>query len=255
MNDQEKTEVSTVILDMWGIATSKNREACCERTQKWKPILLALAHQVHQAMKLYETCPESKLQAKWFITDGTLLGAYRDGKMIPHDYDFDFGVCFFTEEGNMADLDKCRKEVFKVAQHLSSSLDNSYTILPRADDYACKIEIQKKSSGVLLEKKGEWFMYNIHMDLQMCYTSDQTKFEIAYFRNNYSSHVSLDISNVFPLSEIEFESTTWPCPKHPKTMLEALYGYIGMPAKFNPKTWKYEPFGQEDHALTPEKTD
>ena len=31
-------------------------------------------------------------QCEWFIESGTLLGAFRSGKFIPHDDDFDIGV-------------------------------------------------------------------------------------------------------------------------------------------------------------------
>ena len=77
--------------------------------------------------------------------------------------------------------------------------------------------------------------------MQLWYSPDQTQFKIAYFRDNYEDLVDLEIASVFPLSEIEFENEMWPCPKDPETVLKAIYGYIGSPAKFNPITKKYEP--------------
>ena len=41
---------------------------------------------------------------KWFIMDGSLLGAYRNNKMVAHDYDFDFGLYCSKDEPDQEDL-------------------------------------------------------------------------------------------------------------------------------------------------------
>ena len=38
---------------------------------------------------------------KWFIENGTLLGAYRNNKFIDHDDDFDYAICI----DNKKDID------------------------------------------------------------------------------------------------------------------------------------------------------
>ena len=63
-------------LDSWGYATPETLEACQERTTQWKPALLELAKQVHKAMLHYKPDLQSKLTVQWYISDGSLLGAF-----------------------------------------------------------------------------------------------------------------------------------------------------------------------------------
>ncbi len=235
MNQEGK---GTVALDSWGYTTPETLEAHRERTKKWKPALMELAEQVHHAMLQFQPDPQVKLKPQWYISDGTLLGAFRNGTMISHDYDFDFGLCFLTGDGCVAGLEECKTQLGPVAAHLSSILDKKYTILPR-DDFSFKIEIYQESSGVHWDNKGEW--YNVHMDLQLCFSPDQKKFVYAYFRDNYGDYIDIKVSDVIPLSDVEFESKRWPCPSNPKNYLTGVYGYIGSPAKYNSETRKYEP--------------
>lgn len=45
----------------------------------------------------------NKLDKSYFIENGTLLGAYRNQKFIPHDDDFDYGILIDLKE-EMYDL-------------------------------------------------------------------------------------------------------------------------------------------------------
>ena len=220
---------------MWGFVTPETLEAAKERTKEWKPALMELASQVHQAMLKYEPCPQSRLQAKWFLAEGTLLGAYRSGEMIAHDYDFDYGLCFVTEDGCVADLEQSRKEVFKVSKYLADSLDDKYTVVGR-NDFAVKVELHQESSGMFRRN-----IYNVRMDMQVWFSSDQKKLDYAYFLSDLHKTIDVKVSSVFPLSEIKFELSTWPCPKDTREFLTALYGYIGSPARYEPTTKKYVP--------------
>lgn len=227
-----------VVLDSWGFTTPETLEARRERTKKWKPALLELAEQVHLSMLDFQPDPQSKFKPRWYISDGSLLGAFRNGAMISHDYDFDYGLCFVSEDGRVADLEESKEQLRCVATHLTNSLDKKFTVLPR-DDFTYKIEIYQASSGVHWNKKGEW--YNVHMDVQLCFSPDQEKFVYAYFRDNYNDYIHIKVSDVIPLSDIEFESKRWPCPNNPENYVKAVYGYIGSPAKYNAVTRKYEP--------------
>ena len=234
--DMTQVEKDVVTYDCWGLTTSATIQTFRERTQKWKPSLLRMAQHVHDTLKMLK--PNDGLRAVWYISDGTLLGAYRNGKMIEHDYDFDYGLCFLHEDGAVANLEECKKELQRVAKHLSESVDKRYTIKHRTD-YAYKIELYEESSGIHHSDNGDW--YNVHLDIQGCYSPDQKKYCYAYFREDMGDAIVIDTSSVLPLGEIQFESLTFPCPKDVKTFLTAIYGYLGSPAKFNKDTNKYEP--------------
>ena len=59
-----------VVLDSWDTPLWNTRGRR-ERTKKWKPALLELAEQVHQAMLQFKPDPQSKLKAQWYISDGS----------------------------------------------------------------------------------------------------------------------------------------------------------------------------------------
>ena len=238
----QSNEDAPVLFDSWGFVTPETLKACKERTKKWKPALLEFAVQVNEVMKRYPAPnPQTKLRPLWYLTDGTLLGAYRSGEVIEHDYDFDYALSFVTEDGRVAGLEQSGRELEKVGKHLVDSLDKKYTVsVVVEDEYTFKIELWQESSGVHWNKKGQRW-YNVHMDLQLMYSTGQEKLKIAYFRNHLNDYVDIDLTDVLPLSEIMLESMMWPCPKNSKEYLTAVYGYLGSPAKYNPETRKYEP--------------
>jgi len=146
-------------------------------------------------------------------------------------------MLFLTENGTVVDLDATKVEMKKIAEYLTAKLNEKF-VVHVCDEYSFKIEIYQPSSGIHYSNKGDW--YNVNVDMQTFFR-DQTKLKIAYFRDNLIDYIDVNVADVLPLSEIEFEGKPWPCPKDPKTYLTALYGFIGSPAKFNKETRKYEP--------------
>ena len=69
-----------------GTVTLENRERSIQNTEKHKPERLFVANKVKDLLNSMDPKPI------WFIEAGTLMGAYRNGKMIPHDDDFDMGL-------------------------------------------------------------------------------------------------------------------------------------------------------------------
>ena len=67
-----------------GTITKDNLKTRYEETEKYGPIRLKLSRVVVDAMR--------KCGWVWSLDGGDLLGAYRSGKMLPHDDDFDFWV-------------------------------------------------------------------------------------------------------------------------------------------------------------------
>lgn len=71
-------------VNSWSTVTTKNYEQKCLDTKKYGP------HRVQLGVYAKELL--DSLNCKWWLDTGNLMGAYRDGKMVAHDDDFDIGV-------------------------------------------------------------------------------------------------------------------------------------------------------------------
>ena len=78
----------------------------------------------------------SHLTQEWFIENGTLLGAWRNGKFIAHDDDFDYAI-----------LINNRNEINDIYEKIKNSLVNSKYELRLISTYSDKIEVYDKSYG------------------------------------------------------------------------------------------------------------
>eukprot|EP00330_Aristerostoma_sp_ATCC50986_P002922 CAMPEP_0114585280 /NCGR_PEP_ID=MMETSP0125-20121206/8884_1 /TAXON_ID=485358 ORGANISM="Aristerostoma sp., Strain ATCC 50986" /NCGR_SAMPLE_ID=MMETSP0125 /ASSEMBLY_ACC=CAM_ASM_000245 /LENGTH=82 /DNA_ID=CAMNT_0001780321 /DNA_START=77 /DNA_END=325 /DNA_ORIENTATION=- len=66
---------------------SKSKEQLIEAAKKYGPMRNELGLKVKDFLERWELT-----KGLWFLESGTLLGAWRNGKMIPHDDDLDMGV-------------------------------------------------------------------------------------------------------------------------------------------------------------------
>ena len=82
-----------------------------------------------------------KLNIRWAIENGTLLAAYRNGKFIPHDDDFD--ICLFFDDYRPEALKEVCK---KIKELLPPKYDCRVLFMP--DAYADKIEVFQPSCGI-----------------------------------------------------------------------------------------------------------
>ena len=94
-----------VKLDSWGMVTESNLSEMKERTARHKTSLIKMGCVVYNMVVKYNNKDrqqrvEERTEAgvNVFISDGTLLGAYRNGEMIAHDYDMDFAMYGTREE-------------------------------------------------------------------------------------------------------------------------------------------------------------
>jgi glycerol-3-phosphate cytidylyltransferase len=212
----EKVKGEADQLSWWGEVTSNNKDEVIAKNLKLKDDRLAL-------FKIIKDILDSN-NIEYWIDQGTLLGAYRNGQIIPIDNDCDFAIC------KMEDYKR-------VKLLLDNNLGENYYYL-QDTEYAKKYEIRKKDSEMLEIKNSEWAL--VACDICM-YTLDP---ETDMYKQEYYQF-GIDKTRIpkdylFPLKEIDFEGHTCPCPNKTKGYLEEYYGYIGEDAVLDPKTSKYK---------------
>lgn len=205
-------------LNSWGIVTLENREASIKNTEKHKSERLFLANKVKELLNSIEPKPI------WFIEAGTLMGAFRNGKMIPHDDDFDMGLLGSDEE-----LDR-------VYNYLKKRIDKPY-LIRKITSYCKKVEIYNPESGVFNLTETENY-HNVSLDLTL-FTDEGTYVKHQYFKNHLCNW-KYDLNWIVPIKEIDYEGYKFNCPNDPEKFLTEVYGYIGSNAIFNFETGRYE---------------
>lgn len=212
-------------MDSWGCTTLDNYNSKVERTNKYKPLLLDMANFVQNILVEYKKVDPS---FKWFLNDGSLLGAHRSGKMVKHDYDFDFGI-YYTKD-KMSKLSKFLEDRLGGTNYKSLIIDN----------YAHKIEVWDPAHGIHSTVAPRFF--NVIMDLQLFTVDpeDNNSVMVQYFRINNKDNNRYKKEWFDNMRTIEFEKFEYPCVSDPESFLKVTYGYIGENAVFNKETGKYE---------------
>lgn len=166
----------------------------------------------------------NKHNYEWFLEAGTLLGAYRNGKMIEHDDDIDFAIY---------DTNKL-EALFNILQ---AELPTKYEC-KHIKTYANKIEVYDKTHGKTnLDHIGEYHLVTI--DLQLYLNSDKNNIYGVYTINNYDK-LLFDKKNIFPVKKVIFEKYEFNAPNDIEKFLTPYYGCLNENALYNPITFKYE---------------
>jgi hypothetical protein len=208
------------MLNSHGTITEENYEQCLAETRLYGPKRVATAKAVLKALQ------SRRSEFRLFLDAGTLLGAYRNGKMLPHDDDFDLGIYVPDEESTMPLL-----ESLKAA--LDNTLPGEYETRI-VSSYSKKVEVYQPEWGKYPFRDGDF--HNVTVDVT-AYVDDvdgnMRVHNYGWFRTRRE--------NVLPLSSIVYEGETFPAPQNPEQYLTDLYGYIGENAVFDPETKKYVP--------------
>jgi phosphorylcholine metabolism protein LicD len=205
-------------LNSWGTVTLDNREQAIQNTQKYKNARLTLAN------KAKELLNSMNLPPVWFIEGGTLIGAYRNNKMIEHDDDFDMAL--------LGD----EKEFDRVYAYLEEKLELPYQVR-KISSYCKKIEIYDSESGMYTFAENENY-HNVSLDLTLM-TDVGTHVQHQYFKNHLCNF-KYNLEWIVPTKLIEYEGFMFNCPNDSEKVLTEVYGYIGPNAIFDTKTGKYK---------------
>lgn len=134
-----------------------------------------------------------KNNVKYWLDWGTLLGAVRDGRMIPWDFDIDLGI--YSED--VAKALALRTEVWKDGYDLC--------VCPVLES---KLYFYKKDdSGV-----------DFHIDLDAWIKDGDI------LRSNFNQDIIHTAEELENLQELEFEGKMYPVPKEPEKVLARFFG-------------------------------
>ncbi len=172
----------------------------------------------------------------WTIENGTLLGAWRNGKFIAHDDDFDFAVYFNKED--------VQSKVIELFDHINYTLPEPYKAR-LVTTYCTKIEVFDPSYGKYTLQGPSYNKADFHH-----VTADIQAFQLngEFYHALYNicpQNVVLRASNIFPMGSISLEGEMFNTPCHVEAVLKSIYGSLSINAKYNTNTGRYEDHSED----------
>lgn len=151
----------------------------------------------------------NELNVTYWLEWGTLLGAVRNGKIIPWDYDIDIGIL-------VEDIDKI---------------------------ISFNSELNKRGWTFWTTNKGNIIRFNeaggriIHTDL-FAWKRVGNEYRVSYKEILRDSHIRL-IDELFPLGKIELEGELYNCPADPIKTVERAFGKDWKEIRISPMTLEF----------------
>tara|TARA_Y100000389_G_scaffold196094_1_gene228452 strand:- start:660 stop:1277 length:618 start_codon:yes stop_codon:yes gene_type:complete len=170
------------------------------------------------------------IKNEWFIENGTLLGAWRNGKFIKHDDDFDIGILLNSKE-----------DINHLYSTINNKLLNSKYKARLIDTYSSKIEIFDESYGkyiLIADKYNSSDFHYVTLDLQFYIKNENGCYQKLYYISHVNKIFNKDI--LLPTNTIKLENEIFNAPNNIELFLKQIYGSIDINASYNSKTGLYE---------------
>ena len=165
---------------------------------------------------------------RYFLTDGSLLGAWRDGDQIPYDYDLDIRVHVddLRKIYPLRERKKSWNPYLEKGDHIYFTPDweMPYEIRQR---YACNGKRVRMYQGEcsFTDPPARLINGDKHIDIFVYQTYEQV---LQFFPSRQAEYY---LKDAFPLVKCSFlKETTW-CPRNPKQILDQIYSMKLNPGK------------------------
>jgi phosphorylcholine metabolism protein LicD len=196
-----------VLLSCWGEVTTENEQEVIAANRKLHP-------QIEELLSvLSDILNTAKIE--YWIDQGTLLGAYRHGKFIARDSDADIAI-------------RNEEHFEALSELLESKLPSVYGW--EIKNHHCRgYRIWLKTGGTF---NGTFEGRDIQWPLVCCDVmfyqyNEEDKTYVQQYQGFGVETSFIPETVIFPLDQIEFEESMYPCPARVEKYLEIQYGYIG----------------------------
>jgi fukutin len=146
----------------------------------------------------------NRLNIPFFLSSGTLLGYYREGKILDHDYDLDVGI--FNEDFNTEIINEMKKEGFVNYRNLGN-LEKGY-----------EMSFRLKNSPI-----GRWAKIDIFVHNKEIINGKKYIYWASYKKPSYSERIKYRVSD-FYIKPILFNQILLNIPINTEKYLEEHYG-------------------------------
>jgi len=207
------------LLSCWGEVTTENEQEVIAANCKIHP-------QVEELLSVL-TGILNTAKIEYWIDQGTLLGAYRHEKFIARDSDADIAIS--NEEHFEA-----------LPELLESTLPGAYS-WERKGNHCRGYKVWLKTGGTF---NGTFEGKEIHWPLIVCDVmfyrfNEMGKTYVQQYQGFGVDTFFFPEEVIFPLGQIKFEGSMYPCPTRMKEYLEIQYGYIGEGAIWDPEVERW----------------
>ncbi|CAL8085225.1 unnamed protein product [Calicophoron daubneyi] len=166
----------------------------------------------------------------WWLSSGSLIGAVRDGEMIPYDHDVDIFV-----------LGSSEKQMGKFAKKRGNVSFNQFNLIMRPYDHCfstsgaiflnCRDQAVRVEADIctFCQPLGRMFYNNVYfvdifaINIEMYFSDNLKPVEFGYYDESCRKFFS-NFTGIFPLKHCKFMGLDAACPDKPQFMLEGCYG-------------------------------